>query len=575
MSESPFQDIYDEVNSTRHDIKNLSSLMVDEMSYLKTSVSEISEEVVNVRSDVKEVKDDVYSFKVRFEEFVDEMGRKNNVTHAQGQMVILNQELEKQFGLYEDVRNYLLGILQAVDTGIVSKRVITNSTEELMLGTPRYWLSPSLIAIAAWLNDNQALANKALAEGLKRNLIKTELIFTLISNRLKRQDASFAWLSKYFECQNPQELPQETLILVNAYTDGVFGPDSHSECIKHLSAWLDYLSKQPETVKDLEDRWVKKISVMQNDSSEDIPFNSLEEYCDEFPVLMNLLNYANKHQAFLNYLTEIINKTKEKKNYTEELDDILFKLIKEYDSDEFELRKKHKMCQLIIEYEGDKERAQADFDANVVTLFKEKVTFFDILVNAATKENASPNLKKLSILLMKDWIINAHRDFTAKYRAQYLPEITMKMDDWTHKSEDGSNEEEMCESYDNYLKNILEQKLKSLHPSFWIIGIVCVCFYFLLSAFSSVSIAIFVISLIVLTLNIVSIKKKKEELKEAYKQKSYNGTSIIKGFCAEFVDWQKAYKDADSMAEKVSEFLMQYNVNDFASNSATKKILMD
>lgn len=567
-------DVENEVVRTRNDIAALGTMLSGEMLHLKQQVDEVNEEVLGVKSDVKGVKDDVYSFKVRFEEFVDDMEKKNNITHAQGQMVILNQEIEKQFGLYEDVRNNLLGILQAVDTGLVSKKVITNSTEELMLGTPRYWLSPSLIALAAWLNNNQGLANKALSEGLKRNLIKTELIFTLISNRLKRQDASFAWLSKYFENQNPQEMPQETLILVNAYTDGVFGPDSHGECIKQISAWLDYLSKQPETVKNLENQWVKKIQVMRSEEDETIPFKYLEEYCEEFPMLMNLLNYAKKHQIFLDYLTDIINATKEKKSYTEELDDILYKLVNEYDADEFELRRKHKMCELIIKYEGDKKLAEADFDANVVTMFKDKVTFFDILVNAATKEDSSPNLRKLSILLMKEWIINAHQDFTAQYRAQYLSEITMKMDNWTHKTGDGSNEEEMCKSYDEYLKDILNKELRRTLPSFWIIGIICVCLWWLISAPSGASITFFIVSLIALAFNIVQVIKKRNQLREAYKEKSYNGTSIIKAFCAEFVDWQKAYKDADSVAEKVPEFLKKYDINEFATGNASNKILI-
>ena len=56
------------------------------------------------------------------------------------------------------------------------------------------------------------------------------------------------WLSKYFENQNPLEMPQETLILVNAYTDGVFGPDSQGECMVQISNWLKYLAQQPGQV---------------------------------------------------------------------------------------------------------------------------------------------------------------------------------------------------------------------------------------------------------------------------------------------------------------------------------------
>lgn len=574
MSDSPFQDIYNEVSDARHDIRELAALVSSEMMYLKQGIDVVNNEVLGVKSDVQSVKDDVYTFKVRFEEFVDDLEKKNNITHAQGRIVILNQEIEKQFGLYEDVRNNLVGILQAVDTGLVSKQVITNSTEELMLGTPRYWLSPSLIAIAAWINNNRNLANKAVNEGIRRNPIKTELIFTLISNRLKRQDASFAWLSKFFETQNPLEMPQETLILVNAYTDGVFGPDSQGVCMQQISKWMENLSKQTEIVKDLENRWVKKIKVMQGNEMDEISFKYLQDYSPNFATLMNLLNYARKHQVLLDYLKNIINTKKEKKDYVEELDDILFKLVNEYDEDEFELLREQQLCELIIKYNGDKEKAEADFDANVVTLFKNKVTFFEILVNAATQEDSSPNLRKLAILLMKEWILNAHQDFTARYRMSYPSNITISIDNWTAKTQNGSNEKSLSKSYKVYLKNILDKELAKIRPSIWLIGIFVASIWWLITA-NGKYITTFIISLIFLVLNIVQVIQKRKELKKAFEQKSYDGESIINAFCAEYVDWQKAYKDADVHSEEIPTFLNNYSTNEFSENSATKKIIIN
>lgn len=574
MSDSPFQDIYNEVSDARHDIRELAALVSSEMMYLKQGIDVVNNEVFGVKSDVQSVKDDVYTFKVRFEEFVDDLEKKNNITHAQGRIVILNQEIEKQFGLYEDVRNNLVGILQAVDTGLVSKQVITNSTEELMLGTPRYWLSPSLIAIAAWINNNRNLANKAVNEGIRRNPIKTELIFTLISNRLKRQDASFAWLSKFFETQNPLEMPQETLILVNAYTDGVFGPDSQGVCMQQISKWMENLSKQTEIVKDLEDRWIKKIKVMQGNEMDENSFKYLQDYSPNFATLMNLLNYARKHQVLLDYLKNIINTKIEKKDYVEELDDILFKLVNEYDEDEFELRREQQLCELIIKYNGDKEKAEADFDANVVTLFKNKVTFFEILVNAATQEDSSPNLRKLAILLMKEWILNAHQDFTARYRMSYPSNITISIDNWTAKTQNGSNEKSLSKSYKVYLKNILDKELAKIRPSIWLIGIFVASIWWLITA-NGKHITTFIISLIFLVLNIVQVIQKRKELKKAFEQKSNDGESIINAFCAEYVDWQKAYKDADVHSEEIPTFLNNYSTNEFSENRATKKIIIN
>ena len=522
---------------------------------------------------MQRVKEDVYSFRDRFEAFVALLEKENNITHAQGRIVILNQEIEKQFGLYEDVRNNFIGILQAVDTGLVSKRIITNSTEELMLGTPRYWLSPSLVAVSAWMNNNQTLAYKAVNEAIKRNPIKTELIFVLISNRLKRQEASFAWLSKFFETQNPLAMPQETLILLNAYTDGVFGPDSQGMCTRHISKWMDVISKQPEVIKDLEKRWIQKIKLMPISVKNEIPFKYLEKYSPNFTALMDLLSDARKHEVFLNYLKNIMTAPKEKKDYVEELDDILFKLVKEYDEDEFELRKERRLCELIVKYDGDKRKAQADFEANVVMLFKNKMTFFEILVKVASQEDFSPNLRKLAILLMKEWILNAHQDFTAQYRMTYPAEVAISMDHWTDNTQDGSNVKELSVSYRKYLKEILDKELTKIKPSFWVIGIMVACLCWLVAACNADSITFFLISLMVLGWNLSHVRKERQKLKQAFEQKCDDGTSIINACCAEYVDWQKAYKDADARFEEVPNFLSSYSTTEFSSNSAAKKII--
>lgn len=575
MSEEELRELRSEMRSAVHSVEAMEGVLLAEFQRVHANIGTLQNDVACVENEVLGVKGDVQSFKIRFEEFVDDLEKKNNITHAQGQIVILNQEIEKQFGLYEKVRKNLLGILQSVDTGLVSKQAITNATEELMLGTPRYWLTPSLIALAAWISNNKPLAEKALNEGLTRHQLKTVLIFTLISNRLKRGDASFMWLSKYFENQNPLEMPQETLILVNAYTDGVFGPDSQGECMVQISNWLKYLAQQPEKVKELEERWMAKISVMPISDNTELPYKYLPQYSPDFDGLMSLLNKAKRNESFLHYLESIINAEKIKKDYVTELDDILFRLVQEYDADEFELRKKHKLCELILKYEGDKELAQADFDANVITMFKDKVTFFDILVNAVTVENASPSLRKLAILLMKEWIVNAHQDFVAQYRSLYPAFITLKINDWRETTKDGSEIEDLTSSYKNYLREIFEKALSKLHPSYWAIAITVACLVWFISSGGSQGILMcFGISVIGLAINIWKTIQDRNALRAKYEQDCDDADSLIQALCAEFVDWQKEYKDADIFAEKVSDYIEKYSAKDFSENSAAKKILM-
>lgn len=45
-----------------------------------------------------------------------------------------------------------------------------------MLSTPGYWLAPCLVALAAWINDQPGLADKALRKEL-RGMMKKLLCF--------------------------------------------------------------------------------------------------------------------------------------------------------------------------------------------------------------------------------------------------------------------------------------------------------------------------------------------------------------------------------------------------------------
>jgi hypothetical protein len=94
--------------------------------------------------------------------FVEESKRIAILSDAKQNVVMLEQEIEKEFGYYDKVRKHTVGIIQATDINVVRKETIANATEELMISAPRYWLAPALIALSAWLSDNKELAERAL-----------------------------------------------------------------------------------------------------------------------------------------------------------------------------------------------------------------------------------------------------------------------------------------------------------------------------------------------------------------------------------------------------------------------------
>ena len=566
--------ILDELRQSKNDMALALSTMEIEFNRIHNELYEVKETTKTVLGSVGMVIASLDEAKLFLQQFALLTEMRDNVTHAQGQIVILNQEIEKKFGLYDKVRKVLLGILQSVDTGLVSKNAIVNSTEKLMLSTPRYWLTPSLIAIAAWLTDNKVLAVKALNEGLKRNTLKTLLMFTLVNNRLKRNSASFIWLSKFFEYQNPLEMPQETIVLLSAYTDGFFGPDSHGICKKEIDKWISVVSKNEKCVSELEKTWYNRIDLLEYQDDSLLKFKYLPKYSPTYPTLEKILNNARKQITFLEYLKNIVESPVRKIDYVHDLDDLLFKLVNEYDSDEFELKKQKRMAELIVKYQGDKEKAKQDFETNTIILFNDKVSFFEVLLNAFDQSEKSVSLKKFALLLMKKWIHNANKDFVSSYRSSYPKYIQIQIGEWIDNTSNGANVSELLASYKKFLKNEMKKALKGAVIRL-IVSIVALAGVFIWHSLSAplnpheflLLIAGITFVWQIITLTIAIIKRHAE-----FNSKCEQGKTIINGCCAEFVDWQRMFKEADKVPNDISTFLSNYNADEFSSHNAKTKI---
>src|SRR5262249_37333067 len=160
-----------------------------------------------------------------------------SLTKAQNSLQLVKGEFKEAYGHYDDVRRRATGILQALDSGIVTRSTIYQVTEEFMIGTPRYWLAPPLVALAGWVSHDRVLAERALAEAVRREPGKTSLFFTLVLRRNGRTEATARWLRQYVAGQDPAALPREFTVVVDAVATGAFGPEARPVVLDHLSEW--------------------------------------------------------------------------------------------------------------------------------------------------------------------------------------------------------------------------------------------------------------------------------------------------------------------------------------------------
>ena len=533
-----------------------------------------------VNSNIKVVYDEIGSLAKEFHDFVSVQQRANRLNQAETRLVKIRQELEKKYGHYDIVRRTTTGILQADDIGIVKKDTISNATEELMISTPGYWLAPCLVALAAWINDQPELAEKAIKEGIKRNDEKTSLFFALICRRADRKEACLKWTQRYLANQDEENLDRKTIIVLDAFASGLFGADTEGVISRQMNEWLQHLEEKPGFTEKQTQQWSEAINLKRKpiDTSS---YTYLRKYSKTWPVLEDILEGAHLHAEMLEYLIGIFEQKVSTATVREQLDDILDSLVTDFDDEELPLRKEEKFEQFIVDFRGDESRARQNMNVEQ-TAFETHKDFTQLLTDAAMKPetaHSSVSTQKFAFALSRDWVMNAYNDVVAQNRMKIPNEIEINVDTFNDTTVDGQNENELLERFSTLVSSERDAELATCVMSSFeqfclyggiavgVIGLVMLLFG---NKFLGL---IAVIAGVVMVLNHFSKKKdienKRQNIAERYEKKRSSGSEIIRATLAEVVDFRIEFADKDSESEQVIDFLEQLSPDQYVRKLAT------
>ena len=533
-----------------------------------------------VNSNIKVVYDEIGSLAKEFHDFVSVQQRANRLNQAETRLVKIRQELEKKYGHYDIVRRTTTGILQADDIGIVKKDTISNATEELMISTPGYWLAPCLVALAAWINDQPELAEKAIKEGIKRNDEKTSLFFALICRRADRKEACLKWTQRYLANQDEENLDRKTINVLDAFASGLFGADTEGVISRQMNEWLQHLEEKPGFTEKQTQQWSEAINLKRKpiDTSS---YTYLRKYSKTWPVLEDILEGAHLHAEMLEYLIGIFEQKVSTATVREQLDDILDSLVTDFDDEELPLRKEEKFEQFIVDFRGDESRARQNMNVEQ-TAFETHKDFTQLLTDAAMKPetaHSSVSTQKFAFALSRDWVMNAYNDVVAQNRMKIPNEIEINVDTFNDTTVDGQNENELLERFSTLVSSERDAELATCVMSSFeqfclyggiavgVIGLVMLLFG---NKFLGL---IAVIAGVGMVLNHFSKKKdienKRQNIAERYEKKRSSGSEIIRATLAEVVDFRIEFADKDSESEQVIDFLEQLSPDQYVRKLAT------
>jgi len=529
----------------------------DNLILVNQNVNIVSQQVATVEQQLVITQNDLEQLAKEFREFIRQDALMKNVQLAETRLVKIRQELEQKFGHYEEVRRRAIGILQAVDSSLVRKETIEMASEEQLLAAPRYWLAPCLIALSAWLNDNRELAEKAVIEALQRDDEKTSLFFALVTRRGGRYQASHAWLERYLGQQDPNELKREIVVLIDGFANGIFGLEARTKCGMLIKSWLDELSQKTGFIEAQQEQWKNALKA-RTENLDSSKFPHLQQYSPTWSQLNQALEGAKLHDIIFQYFNFIL--TQEivpSKNLAYAVDQLLDILVREFDAEELPLRREERLNELIIQQDGDKDAAQTLFANERVV--EEKLDFAQLLTNCVMypkESNASTATQKLALALSKEWVIQAHDDLTAENRNAVPLDVDITLGDWTGKSRDGNNEEELNSSLEQHIQAKKEEELKRnrLRIQHW--GALAAGIAFFVSGIGAPFLFILsAICLIYFFVHLRSIKMNAHIIEQKYTEMLANHKQVLVAVLSDLVDYRCEYATADAKAVKIRELL--------------------
>lgn len=405
------------------DVQNNILLLNGKMDTMGAQVGAVTQDLNTTRQKLQELAE-------AFEKFSRQAERIAVVQRAETQLGNLKSELDRVYGHYALVRRTSVGVLQAFDVGNVTNDVVAQVSEELMIQSPRYWLAPALVGLAAWSRDDKAICEKSVQEAFTRDAAKTSLFFALILRRVNRHDEAYTWLKHYLMNCDATKLTREFAVILEATARGAFGTQAEQLLTNQLGEWDAELRQNAQLRTAQVTAWVEEIASNREQLVVD-DYENLRKLSPDFDRMRSLLESATALGVTAKKYEEIRDRLDAPVGKIEDLlDDLLEKLVTEYDAEELPLRRKAAYAEAVIESNGDLAQAQVKTDKYVRAL-ADTVDAVSLQTQAAiTPERlgVSISTQRTAIGNGLDNVCAAIDEYTSRYRRDFLPAATIILD---------------------------------------------------------------------------------------------------------------------------------------------------
>lgn len=555
--------------------KNINHLN-NNLNSFNSQLGNINSEIGNINNQQQALDGRMNAMSGIIDDFIKTDKEKRELQLAENMQESLKQDLSNKFGYYEEIRRTVLGILQAVDSGIVRHEIMQDAAESLMIKTPNYWLAPAMVAIVAWVRDDREDTERALNEALRRDDYKTTLFFMLLMRRLGRDEACHQWVQRYLMHQDPYHLDREFVMILEAAATGSFPQPSRELIISTVDGWLNLLTQTDQYINEQKNEWLKFFQNKGRLDNKEYPF--LEKHCTNWADLKSSMKKVKLHQFLISYIKNILNTpVDESKTSKNQLDEILSLLITNFDDEEFELQKKIKLNQLIIDQKKDKRSGKPDYSAQQKA-FEEKTNFLQMLTNVAfipELAGGTHATQPLAVAISSPWIVEAHESYTAEYRINAVTTANLAIENYKISS-DSTDEAEQLKAHGEHWDKTFKDEVKNASSgNGCIVAITIPIYAFGLFCYLTDPKAKFLAYLIFsvctgfLALMYWAGSSKKAEVKKKVNESRIKSDEALRGCLEELKNFKAEYDMEDAKATEVKTMLQSIRAEEFLANSRT------
>lgn len=449
-----------------------------ELARLGNKVDALGSHVSSVESQISEVRDDLAALRNDFLTMMEEQRRASALEQAATELVSVRQEMERKFGNYGVVRNTMVGILQATDAALVRKATISTVSEELMISTPDYWLAPVLVALAAWINNNRDLAERAIAEAVRRDNEHSSLAMALICRRNHRTGTCYEWLARYFSTQNAAKIDMDSMVYIDAYVNGIFGPDEKHLCDDYMTRWIGQIQSQtPQFEEKQSQSWAEYFRTYETDGGSKYP--ALKAVVKEFGYIDKYLGKINAIEKISTGFEGIRNAEIDSRTLAEQVDSHLMELVNSDDPKERQLREEEEYLLAVKACEGDVTQARRMVNQRRQEKREQTVSIVEQMTRVARDKSRGVDHHKKTALRFLGGYIN---DGFARYRDEETPdfpqEVTLELDGWSGRATTGDEAAALKSDYASFMEGqkaaeLAELQRKTEPKNLKVVAMVC------------------------------------------------------------------------------------------------------